>query len=89
MRITLDEVTPRDRQEHEWQVEILDKQLDHQRQMQELTNELAEIETRITAWFRVPILLVKLPVFLIMAIAYCIMAIRGDEADDKFWEYLK
>lgn len=50
--------------------------------------ELARIEARWLSWLRIPILIVKLPVYILFGIAYCIAIARKHEPSDKFWHFL-
>ncbi len=51
--------------------------------------ELARIEARWLSWLRIPITVVKLPVYVVLAISYCIAVARKHEPSDKFWQLLK
>lgn len=50
--------------------------------------EIAKIETRWNALFRLPTLIIRLPVYCLMALAYIAHAIKGSQPSEKFWEFL-
>lgn len=51
--------------------------------------ELARIEARWLSWLRIPMTVVKLPVYIVFSVAYCIAVARRHEPSDKFWQFLK
>lgn len=51
--------------------------------------ELARIEARWLSWLRIPVTIVKLPVYIVFGVAYCIAVARKHEPSDKFWQFLR
>ena len=51
--------------------------------------ELARIEARWLSWLHIPITIVKLPVYIVFGVAYCIAVARKVEPSDKFWQFLR
>lgn len=51
--------------------------------------ELARLEARWLSWLRIPVTVVKLPVYVVLGVAYCIAVARKHEPSDKFWQFLK
>ena len=50
--------------------------------------ELARIEARWLSWLRIPITVVKLPVYVVFGLAYCIAVARKHEPSEAFWRFL-
>jgi hypothetical protein len=85
---------------HTHEVEEFNMQATHAQRMKELEMqsnervknaelELARIEARWLSWLRIPITVVKLPVYLMFAIAYCIAVARKHEPSEEFWRLLR
>lgn len=51
--------------------------------------ELARLEARWLSWLRIPVTIVKLPVYIVFGVAYCIAVARKHEPSDKFWQFLR
>jgi len=51
--------------------------------------ELARIEARWLSWLRIPITIIKLPVYLVFGVAYCIAVARKHEPPDSFWRFMR
>lgn len=89
MRTITSEMTPRERQLYDQEREMFELQAINAKELKELDIKASIIEAKITSWFRLPVLIVKLPVMLVMAVGYCIAVARGKEPSDKFWQYMK
>lgn len=74
--------------EHEWRVEEQRILQEHAVTMKRLEIEEQKLEAKWGTWLRIPITIVKLPVFMIMAIGYTVAMARGTEVPEKFWKYL-
>ena len=81
-------LTEREREEFEQEKTIAQLQADYQMKYKEMELDLKRIETRWTQVFRLPFVILMLPVRLVLGLAYIAHAIRGKEPGDKFWEYL-
>lgn len=75
--------------DHEWHVEEFRMQSEHQIVMKKLDIEQQKLEARWASWVRIPLVIIKLPVYLVMSIGYCVAMARGKDVSDKFWEYIK
>jgi hypothetical protein len=51
--------------------------------------ELKRLEAKWNTWLRLPALVIKLPVFLVLGVAYIVAVIRKVEPPKEFWGYLK
>lgn len=83
------ELTRREVQLQEFEKEMFDKQANHAVDMKKLNLEVAKIEARWSSWLKIPITIVKLPVFIVLGIGFCIAVAKNKELPDKFWDYLK
>lgn len=84
-----DQVTPRETMLHEWQKEEFVMQSEHATKMKQLEIEHLKLESKISAWYKLPITIIKLPLHLLLGAGYIVHTIRKTEPSDKFWEYLK
>lgn len=57
--------------------------------MKRLDIEAQTLETKWRSWLRIPITIVKLPLFLVLGIGYVVAVARGKEPSQNFWELLK
>lgn len=83
------EMTAREREEYEQSKEMFEKQSEHAVRIKELELEAVRLESKATVWFRIPVLIIKLPVFLILGLGYIVHAIRKTEPSERFWNFLK
>lgn len=58
-------------------------------EMKKMDIELAKLEAKWSAWLRLPSLIIRLPLLIILGIAYLIHAKKGIEPSDNFWRLLK
>lgn len=84
-----DQVTPRETLLHEWQKEEFTLQSEHATNMKKLEIEHLKLESKLSAWYKIPITILKLPLYVLLGVGYVIHAIRKSEPSDKFWEFLK
>ena len=84
-----DQLTPREAQEQQYQKEMLELQMIHARTMKEKDIELAKLEARFSSWLRLPVLVLKLPVLLLLGVGYIVDRIKSQEPGDDFWNMLK
>lgn len=96
----LGEVTPRESLLHEWEKEIFEKQAAHEIAMKrfeleikkadnEAKIELRRLEAKWASWMKLPSMILKLPLYPLLGIAYCIMAAKKYEPGKRFWDLLQ
>lgn len=51
--------------------------------------ELARIEARWLSWLRIPVTILKLPLYIVLGVAVCIAVARKHEPPEKLWHLLK
>lgn len=83
------ELTRREIQLQDFEKEMFDKQANHALDMKKLELEVAKIEARWSSWLKIPITIVKLPVYILLGIGFCISVAKNKELSDRFWNYLK
>ncbi len=87
MRTTLpDQLTDRERELNQDEALMLDKQIEHVQKTKALELEIAKLEVKWTSWLKT---IIKLPVYILFGIAFCIATVRKQELPDKYWEYMK
>lgn len=93
------EMTPRESLLHEWEKEIWDRQAEHEITMKKLELEikrednqakieLKKLEAKWSSWLKIPSLIIKIPLFITMGIAFCIAAAKKYEPSKRFWDLL-
>lgn len=83
------QMTPRETLEHEWRVEEQRILQEHAVTMKRLDLETAKLEVKWASLTKIPMTIIKLPVYFVVALGYVIAKIRGDEVSTAFWDYLK
>lgn len=83
------QMTPRESLDHEWHVEEFKMQSEHAIVMKKLDIEQQKLEARWASWLRIPLTIVKLPVFMIMALGYVVAMATGHKVSQNFWTFLK
>lgn len=84
-----DQVTPRETLLHEWQKEEFLAQSEHAIRMKQLDIEHLKLESKLSAWYKIPVAILKLPLYILLGTGYIIHAIRKTEPSERFWEFLK
>lgn len=87
--VTSMELTPREREDREFEREMWDKKASHAIEIKKLEIESEKQHNRLSAWFSIPITIVKLPIFLLFGVGYIIHVIRKTEPSEKFWFFLR
>lgn len=84
-----EQISPAEFERHQWKIEEFDKQADHAIRIKELELESERIAAKITAWFKIPLYLIKLPVMVVMGVGAAVSLARGKELSENFWRFLK
>lgn len=87
--VSRETLTPREYEEMAFQREMTEKAQIHAIQIKELDNEAAKLEAKITSWFKLPLTLLKLPLYLLLVIPLSIYAARKQEVPAEYWRILK
>lgn len=86
---TPENITQREIVEFEQTKEMFDKQAGLQIRLKELEIEALKLESKITAWFTLPVKIIKLPVYLLFGVGYIIHSVKKTEPSESFWKFLK
>lgn len=84
-----EDISPREQIIHEWEREDFKLQSEHAVNIKKLDIEATKLDSKITAWFKLPIRLLYLPVSLFLVLVLVIYAIRGKEPPQSLVELLK
>lgn len=85
----LPNLTPREREQMRYEEEQEKRQISYAERMKDKEIELARMEAKWSAWLRIPLIIIKLPVLIILSIAYIVHAIMKIEPSENFWNMLK
>jgi len=82
------QLTPREFQQMEYEERLWDKQAKFNLEVKKLELEVAKIDTRWGAIFKIPTLIIKLPVYILLALGFIIYTVTKKEPPDKFWDFI-
>jgi hypothetical protein len=93
-------LTPRERQELDWEKEYAklqvayaketqEAQIKHEEVLKQMELEYFKLEVRWKSLFRIPSEMVLLPVKLVMALAIPISVMTKNKLPDSFWEFMR
>lgn len=88
MRTTENELSPREWAIHNNEKEVLEMQMAHAKAMKELELEVLLVEARFNSWFKIPLLIILLPIKLLLVIPVLVYAIRGKDSPERLWKLL-
>lgn len=83
------ELTPREREELNWEKEATKLQVAYAEKVKEMDLEVRKLEAKWSSLFRLPMSIIWLPIRFVMAFAIPISVITKKELPDKFWEFMK
>lgn len=72
--------------EHAVRMKQLDLELAREKYKAEI--ELKKLEAKWSSWLRIPLVIIKLPVYLLLGLGYLLDAIRGNEPPKDYWKLL-
>lgn len=81
-------LTEREQEEYAQQKESFKLQSAHEIEIKKLELALEKTKTSWKSLLRVPITIIKLPVALILGIAYIVCMVRGIEPSERFWNFI-
>ncbi len=82
-------MTAREREEFEQEKEAAAIQADYNLKIKQMDLDLARMEAQWSSWMKIPITIIKLPVYVVFGIAYCIAMATKHEPSEDFWKFLK
>lgn len=82
-------LTPRESQMMQYEREQTERSMQHELELKKLDLELAKQELKLNQIFKIPVLIVKLPIHAVCALSLCIAYVRGIEPSENFWKLLK
>lgn len=83
------EMTSKEYTQHEWDVEEFDKRAQHAVTMKQLDIQAEKLQAKITSWFHVPIMIIKLPVLILFGIAFICAQFTKKDLPAEFWQFLR
>lgn len=84
-----EQLTPREYELYNQQKEMFELQAAHNVQIKQLDIEAAKLEAKITSWFKIPLAIIRLPLFILLVIPLSIYAGRKQEVPAELWRLLK
>ena len=84
-----DTMTAREREEYDQQRELFNLQSSHTLKVKELELKLAKTEMKWQQIYKIPTLIIKLPLLIILSVGFIAAMARGKDPGDKFWDLFK
>ena len=89
MRMTTEELTPREWAQYNNEKEMLELQMTHAKDMKRLELEIDILEAKWASWLRIPLTIITLPVRILFVIPICIYAVTKQEIPQEVWKFLR
>lgn len=89
MRQISEELSPREWAQYNNEKEMLELQMSHAKEMKNLELEVMKLEAKWSSWMKIPLTIVKLPVYILFSLAYCISMITKRDVGEDFWRFMK
>lgn len=89
MRMASEELSPREWAEYNNQKVMIELQMAHAKEMKVLELEVTRLEAKWSSWLKLPVTIIKLPVYVLFGIAFCIAQITKQEMPEQFWRLLR
>jgi hypothetical protein len=86
---TSEQLTPREYETMNYEKEMYELQAAHAVKIKELDIQAAKLEAKISSWFRLPVTIVKLPLFLLMVVPLTAYAVKGKKVPAEYWTLLR
>lgn len=81
--------SPRELETMRYEAERADKEMAYGMDMKKMDIEVQKLETKFSSLLRIPIIIIKLPLLLLLGVAYITHSIKGTEPSENFWKLLK
>lgn len=83
------EVSPREYAGWQHEKEMLQLQIQHEQKIKELDLEVRKIEAQFASWLKLPITIIKLPVYVLLSIAYIVQSFKKEpKSVQQFWDFI-
>lgn len=82
-------LTPREYETMNYEKEMWEKQAAHAIEIKKLDIEASKLEAKITAWFKIPLAILRLPLYILFVIPLSIYAITKQPIPEEYWHLLK
>lgn len=82
-------LTPRESVIMEYEKEEARLAREFEIRMKELDIQTQKLDIKWASWLRIPILLIKLPVYILFGFAFIVTSITKYELPKDFWEFLR
>jgi len=82
------ELTPREYEEMRYQEEQEKRQIEYNLQIKKLDIEVRKIEAQWKTWFKIPLYILKLPLIVLLGLAYIVHVLMKSEPSQDFWKLL-
>lgn len=84
-----EQITPREYAAWEHEKEVWRAQADHQYNMKQLEVKVLETEAKITSWFKIPLVILTLPVRILFVIPLTVYAVTHQEVPEFYQRFFR
>jgi ABC-type sulfate transport system permease subunit len=77
-----DNLSPREYETMNYEKEMFDRQAAYHL-------ELTKYEAKWTSLLKLPVTIIRLPIYVVFAVAYCICVAKGKEPSENFWKLMR
>lgn len=84
-----DNISPAESTRHSWDEEDKRQAREYDLQCRKLELDIIRTESNWNSFFKLPITIIRMPVYIIMAFGYVVAMIRGNEPSQNFWDFIK
>lgn len=89
MITTSENMTAREREEFEQEKAYIELQIASNLELKRLEVEALKLETKWSTLLKVPLTIIKLPVYVLFGIAYIVSTVTKKDMPEEFWKFLK
>lgn len=82
-------LSPREHEEMQYNKEMTEIGYAHGVRIKELDIEAAKLEAKIQSWFKIPLTILRLPLFVLFVIPLTVYAIKGKDVPPEYWALLR
>lgn len=82
-------MTAREREEFEQEKAYIELQIASNLELKRLEVEALKLETKWSTLLKVPLTIIKLPVYVLFGIAYIVSTVTKKDMPEEFWKFLK
>jgi hypothetical protein len=89
MIVQREELTAAERERMHHDKDMFQLQAVHTQKVRAMELEVAKIDAKWSSLLKLPAMIIRLPLYVVLGVAYCIAAARKHEPSEEFWRLLR